>query len=85
MGGDGDEDGANTGENAGATGMGGMGGMEVPTNPISKSTDEEKYEGLENIPGLFLRNALINEYFGDLVKQEIISVQFRGKSIHAEL
>lgn len=62
-----------------------MGGMQAATNPAASSTDEDKYEGAENIPGLFLRNALINEYFGDLVKQEIISVQFRGKSIHAEL
>lgn len=60
-------------------------GMDTPTNPAAASTDEDKFEGAENVPGLFLRNALINEYFGDLVKQEIISVQFRGKSIHAEL
>lgn len=55
------------------------------TDPRSAHDDSAEYKGLENIPALFLRNALVNEYFGDLVKQEIIRIQFTGKGNNAEL
>jgi hypothetical protein len=28
---------------------------------------------------LYLRNALVNEYFGDLIKQRIVAIQFLGE------
>lgn len=43
--------------------------------------DAADYAGWENLPALFLRNMVVNPYFGDLVKGEVIAWEFNhGKS-----
>ena len=32
---------------------------------------------------MYLRNALVNEYFGDLIKQRIVSIQFLKEKVGA--
>ena len=48
-------------------------------DPRSAHTLDATYEGFAETPALYLRNALVNEYFGDLVKQRIVAIQFQGE------
>ena len=48
------------------------------TDPRGAHVDDQEYAGFAETPALYLRNALVNEYFGDLVKQRIIAIQFLG-------
>ena len=48
-------------------------------DPRNAHTLDATYEGFAETPALYLRNALVNEYFGDLVKQRIIAIQFLGE------
>lgn len=53
------------------------------TDPRTASTDTETYEGFANVPGCFLRNALKNPFFGDLVKAHVINWEFfQAKAKH---
>jgi len=49
------------------------------TDPRGAHVDDQEYAGFAETPALYLRNALVNEYFGDLVKQRIIAIQFLGE------
>lgn len=40
--------------------------------------DKYDYKGWENIPALFLKMAVINSYWGDLVKAHIINAEFNN-------
>lgn len=58
------------------------------TDPRNASTDDVEYSGFADTPACYLRNALKNEVFGDLIKQRIVAIQFQGKkgeSVHAGL
>ena len=49
------------------------------------ASDSGSYDGWENLPALILRNYVVNPYFGDLVKRDIISGEFKPSSPkHAE-
>jgi len=48
-------------------------------DPRLKSANDQEYKGFAEVPACFLRNALANEVFGDLVKQRIVAIQFQGK------
>lgn len=49
----------------GGDAMAGMMGMD---NPHKYDDDSADYKGWANVPGLFLRQATVNSYWGDLVK-----------------
>lgn len=49
------------------------------TDPRGKHEDAAEYAGFAETPACYLRNALVNEYFGDLVKQRIVAIQFLGE------
>lgn len=62
--------------------------MGSTTDPRGKHEDAAEYAGFAETPACYLRNALVNEYFGDLVKQRIIAIQFLGEKAldtHKEL
>lgn len=40
------------------------------------ASDSGTYDGWENLPALILRNYVVNPYFGDLLKRDIISAEF---------
>jgi hypothetical protein len=46
------------------------------TDPRKEHKDDESYAGFANVPACFLRNALVNPYFGDLVKSHVINWEF---------
>jgi len=48
-------------------------------DPRNAHVDDGAFVGFAETPALYLRNALVNEYFGDLVKQRIVAIQFLGK------
>ena len=56
---------------------GGMAAAAV-TDPRTASTDTETYAGFANVPGCFLRNALVNPFFGDLVKSHVVHWEMFG-------
>lgn len=62
-GGDGEEEKKEEGGEGDAMGMGMM--ME---NPHKYDDDSADYKGWANVPALFLRQATVNSYWGDLVK-----------------
>lgn len=47
-------------------------------DPRAAHDDAAEYKGFAETPALYLRNALVNEYFGDLIKQRIITIQMMG-------
>jgi len=49
------------------------------TDPRKGHSDDAEYKGFAETPALYLRNALVNEYFGDLSKQRIVAIQFMGE------
>jgi len=62
--------------------------MATVTDPRSAHVDDGAFEGAANTPALYLRNALVNEYFGDLIKQRIVTIQFmkaKGADTNKEL
>ena len=62
--------------------------MATVTDPRSAHVDDGAFEGFANTPALYLRNALVNEYFGDLIKQRIVTIQFmkaKGADTNKEL
>ena len=44
------------------------------------ASDSGAYDGWENLPALILRNYVVNPYFGDLVKRDIIAAEFKPSS-----
>jgi len=48
-------------------------------DPREKSTDDAEYAGFENTPALYLRTALVSEFFGDSIKQRLIGIEFTGE------
>ena len=48
-------------------------------DPRAASTDDQEYAGWAETPACYLRNALVNEVFGDMIKQRIVAIQFQGK------
>lgn len=44
------------------------------------ASDSGAYDGWENLPALILRNYVVNPYFGDLIKRDIISAEFKPSS-----
>ena len=44
------------------------------------ASDSGAYEGWENLPALILRNYVVNPYFGDLIKRDIIAAEFKPSS-----
>lgn len=58
------------------------------TDPRLAHTDDQEYKGFAETPALYLRCAIVNEYFGDLIKQRIVAIQFlgaKGESTNADL
>jgi hypothetical protein len=58
------------------------------TDPREASTDDQEFSGFADTPACYLRNALKNEVFGDLIKQRIVAIQFqdkKGESVNAGL
>lgn len=53
--------------------------MDPKEDPRKVSTDDQEYAGWAETPACYLRNALVNEVFGDMIKQRIIAIQFQGK------
>lgn len=52
-------------------------GMEASvTDPRTKTTDEVTFSSFADAPACYLRNAVKNPYFGDLVKSHIINWEF---------
>ena len=47
-------------------------------DPRAAHEDAAEYKGFADTPALYLRNALVNEYFGDLIKQRIVAIQMMG-------
>lgn len=52
------------------------GGEEAMAKPDLYASDSGSYDGWENLPALILRNYVVNPYFGDLLKRDIISAEF---------
>ena len=86
---EGEGDGAGAGDDAGAAGAGdadanaGAGAPSAPAkmDPGVYSSDAYDYAGWEQVPAIFLKQATVNPYFGDLVKGHIIDHEFlRSKS-----
>jgi hypothetical protein len=50
--------------------------MEMMAKPDLYASDAGSYDGWENLPALILRNYVVNPYFGDLLKRDIISAEF---------
>jgi hypothetical protein len=48
------------------------------TDPRLAHVDDQEYKGFAETPACYLRNAIVNEYFGDLIKQRIVAIQFLG-------
>jgi len=48
------------------------------TDPRVGEADDQEYKGFAEVPACFLRNAIKNEVFGDLIKQRIVAIQFKG-------
>jgi len=44
------------------------------------ASDSGAYDGWENLPALILRNYVVNPYFGDLIKRDIIAAEFKPSS-----
>lgn len=53
--------------------------MEMAKEDIYAS-DSGTYDGWENLPALILRNYVVNPYFGDLIKRDIIAAEFKPSS-----
>ena len=66
-------------ENKDAKGDEVKGDAMATTDPRKGHSDEAEYKGFAETPALYLRNALVNEYFGDLIKQRIVAIQFMGE------
>lgn len=49
-----------------------MGGM----SPHQYEGDETDYSGFANVPALFLAQATVNPYWGDLVKAQVVEWEF---------
>jgi len=82
----GEEEGKTGEENKEGETKGDMGG--TVTDPRAAHTLDATYEGFANTPALYLRNALVNEFFGDMIKQRIIAIEFMGEKgfdTHKEL
>lgn len=47
--------------------------MDMMAAPDLYASDAGAYDGYENLPALILRNYVVNPYFGDLLKRDIIS------------
>jgi hypothetical protein len=47
--------------------------MMMMAAPDLYASDAGSYDGWENLPALILRNYVVNPYFGDLIKRDIIS------------
>jgi len=61
------------------------GGEEMMAKEDLYAGDAGTYDGWENLPALILRNYVVNPYFGDLIKRDIISAEFNpGKPKHKE-
>ena len=57
------------------------GGEEMMAKEDLYASDAGTYDGWENLPALILRNYVVNPYFGDLIKRDIISAEFNpGKA-----
>jgi hypothetical protein len=50
----------------------------VMAEPDLYASDAGSYDGWENLPALILRNYVVNPYFGDLLKRDIISAEFNA-------
>lgn len=59
-------------------------GMEASvTDPRTKTTDEVTFSSFADAPACYLRNAVKNPFFGDLVKSHIINWEFfKSKAKH---
>lgn len=56
------------------------GGEEAMAKPDLYASDSGSYDGWENLPALILRNYVVNPYFGDLLKRDIIASEFKPDS-----
>lgn len=56
------------------------GGEEMMAKEDLYASDSGAYDGWENLPALILRNYVVNPYFGDLIKRDIISAEFKPSS-----
>lgn len=52
------------------------GGAMEKVDPRKYEADAYAYEGWAEVPALFLRNAIVNEYWGDLVKAYVVDWEF---------
>ena len=51
----------------------------APESPEKYDADDYAYGGWETVPAIFLKQAIVNPYWGDLVKGNIISWEFTPK------
>ena len=59
--------------------------MEAMAKEDLYASDAGSYDGWENLPALILRNYVVNPYFGDLIKRDIVCAEFKPSSPkHAE-
>jgi hypothetical protein len=69
------------GEMGGEMGMGDMGMAGSVTDPRTKSTDDATFSSWADVPACYLRNAIKNPYFGDIVKSHVVNWEFyQGKA-----
>jgi hypothetical protein len=54
--------------------------MVMMAAPDLYASDAGSYDGWENLPALILRNYVVNPYFGDLLKRDIISAEFNASA-----
>jgi hypothetical protein len=61
-----------------------MGADEMMAAPDLYASDAGTYDGFENLPALILRNYVVNPYFGDLLKRDIICAEFNASPNHKD-
>jgi hypothetical protein len=73
----GDEENKEEGAAAGGDGAEEAKGMEASvTDPRTKTTDEVTFSSFADAPACYLRNAVKNPFFGDLIKSHVINWEF---------
>ena len=54
------------------------GGEDMMAKEDLYASDAGNYDGWANLPALILRNYVVNPYFGDLVKRDIVTAEFNS-------
>jgi hypothetical protein len=56
------------------------GGMST-TDPRNAHVDDQEYKGFAEFSACLLRNAIVNEFFGDCLKARLIDFQFNKENV----